>query len=31
MLQYFAGYGENLLEYNEKKDAQLRLGLCMAL
>jgi phospholipase A1/A2 len=27
LLQYFNGYGENLLEYNQKLDSQLRLGI----
>ena len=29
MLEYFAGYGENLLEYNVKHDSQLRAGFCV--
>lgn len=31
MLQYFGGYGESLLNYNEKLESQLRLGLAIAL
>jgi outer membrane phospholipase A len=31
MLQYFGGYGESLLDYNAKLDAQLRLGIAVAL
>jgi phospholipase A1/A2 len=31
MLQYFGGYGESLLDYNRKLDAQLRLGIAVAL
>jgi phospholipase A1/A2 len=31
MAQYFAGYGESLLEYNRKLDAQFRFGLAIAL
>lgn len=31
MLQYFGGYGESLLDYREKLDAQLRLGIAVAL
>lgn len=31
MLQYFAGYGESLLEYRRKLDSQLRLGISIAL
>lgn len=30
-LQYFNGYGESLLDYNRKLDAQLRLGIAVAL
>jgi phospholipase A1 len=30
-LQYFAGYGESLLDYNRKLDAQWRLGIAVAL
>lgn len=31
MLQYFNGYGESLLDYREKLDAQWRLGIAVAL
>jgi len=31
MLQYFGGYGESLLDYQKKLDAQLRLGIAIAL
>ncbi len=31
MLQYFGGYGESLLDYRKKLDAQLRLGIAIAL
>lgn len=31
MLQYFGGYGESLLDYREKLDSQLRLGIAVAL
>ena len=31
MLQYFNGYGESLLDYNRKLDAQWRLGIAVAL
>lgn len=31
MLQYFGGYGESLLDYSRKLDAQLRLGIAIAL
>lgn len=31
MLQYFGGYGESLLDYRRKLDAQLRLGIAVAL
>ncbi len=31
MLQYFAGYGESLLDFDRKLDAQLRLGIAIAL
>jgi outer membrane phospholipase A len=31
MLQYFGGYGESLLDYDAKLDAQLRLGIAVAL
>jgi len=31
MLQYFGGYGESLLDYQKKLDAQLRLGISIAL
>ena len=31
MLQYFAGYGESLLDYDRKLDAQFRLGIAIAL
>ncbi len=31
LLQYFGGYGESLLDYNRKLDAQLRLGIAVAL
>jgi outer membrane phospholipase A len=31
MLQYFSGYGESLLDYNRKLDAQFRFGLAVAL
>jgi phospholipase A1/A2 len=31
MLQYFGGYGESLLDYDRKLDAQLRLGIAIAL
>jgi outer membrane phospholipase A len=31
MLQYFNGYGESLLDYNRKLDAQWRLGIAIAL
>ncbi len=30
-MQYFAGYGESLLDYNRKLPAQLRLGIAVAL
>lgn len=30
-LQYFNGYGESLLNYNQKLDSQLRLGIAIAL
>ena len=30
-LQYFVGYGESLLDYNRKLDAQWRLGIAVAL
>lgn len=30
-MQYFAGYGESLLDYNRKLDAQWRLGIAVAL
>ncbi|MFL6578663.1 MAG: phospholipase A [Povalibacter sp.] len=30
-LQYFAGYGESLINYREKLDSQLRLGIAIAL
>ncbi len=31
MAQYFSGYGESLLDYNRKLDAQFRVGLAVAL
>lgn len=31
MLQYFYGYGENLLEYNVKDDPQYRLGFAVVI
>jgi len=31
MAQYFSGYGESLLDYNRKLDAQVRFGLAVAL
>jgi len=31
MFQYFNGYGESLLDYNHKLDAQFRLGIAVAL
>lgn len=31
MLQYFGGYGESLLDFDRKLDAQLRLGVALAL
>lgn len=31
MLQYFGGYGESLLDYDRKLDAQVRLGIAIAL
>jgi phospholipase A1/A2 len=31
MLQYFGGHGESLLDYNQKLDSQLRLGIAIAL
>jgi phospholipase A1/A2 len=31
MLQYFGGYGESLLDYDRKLDAQLRVGIAIAL
>ncbi|HEU4601333.1 MAG TPA: phospholipase A [Steroidobacteraceae bacterium] len=31
LLQYFAGYGESLLDYNRKLDSQWRLGVAVAL
>lgn len=31
MLQYFGGYGESLLEFDRKLDAQFRLGIAIAL
>lgn len=31
MLQYFGGYGESLLDYQKKLDAQWRLGIAIAL
>lgn len=31
MLQYFGGYGESLLDYQRKLDAQVRLGISIAL
>ena len=31
MLQYFGGYGESLLNYRDKLDSQLRLGIAIAL
>jgi outer membrane phospholipase A len=31
LLQYFAGYGESLLDYRRKLDAQFRLGVAVAL
>jgi outer membrane phospholipase A len=31
MLQYFHGYGENLLEYDVKDDAQYRLGFAVVI
>lgn len=31
MLQYFGGYGESLLDYRKKLDAQFRLGIAIAL
>ena len=30
-MQYFAGYGESLLDYNRKLDSQWRLGIAVAL
>jgi outer membrane phospholipase A len=30
-LQYFGGYGESLLNYRDKLDSQLRLGIAIAL
>jgi phospholipase A1/A2 len=31
MLQYFGGHGESLLDFDRKLDAQLRLGIAIAL
>jgi phospholipase A1/A2 len=31
MLQYFGGYGESLLDFDRKLDAQFRLGIAIAL
>lgn len=31
LAQYFTGYGESLLDYNRKLDAQFRIGLAVAL
>jgi phospholipase A1 len=31
LLQYFGGYGESLLNYRDKLDAQFRLGIAIAL
>jgi outer membrane phospholipase A len=31
LLQFFDGYGENLIDYNHKRSAQWRLGLAVAL
>src|SRR5690606_19193627 len=31
MLQYFGGYGESLLDFDQKLDSQLRLGIAIAL
>lgn len=31
MLQYFGGYGESLLDYQRKLEAQVRLGIAIAL
>jgi outer membrane phospholipase A len=31
MLQYFNGYGENLLQYNVKDDAQYRIGFAVVI
>ena len=30
-LQYFAGYGESLIDYSRKLDAQVRMGIAVAL